>query len=85
MKETPLKIRLNCILIEDPNGGYSAFLAELPDVVAEGDTEDEAQMNLLMTIQAVSKFKLQQTKKEFSQKANLHYRTKPLNFELEGV
>lgn len=82
MLET-LKIRLNCVLIEDPNGGFTAFLAEFPDVVAEGNTEEEAQFNLIYTLQAVSKYKLQEVKKEMSQTTHLSYRTKPMNFELE--
>lgn len=48
-KETQIP-SLTGILLEDKKGGYTAWLKEFPGVVAEGDTENEAQANLVSAL-----------------------------------
>lgn len=39
--------KLDVIMVEDPQiGGYTAFFAQFPNIVAEGDTEEESMVNL---------------------------------------
>jgi predicted RNase H-like HicB family nuclease len=74
------KLRLNCVLIQDPSdGGYTAFFAEFPDVIAEGDNENEAQHNLMSTMMAASMHKVQEMKMNFK----TNFITRPMDFELE--
>ncbi len=56
MKEFELK--LTVILVKDKNiGGFTAYVAEMPEVVTEGNTEDEATSNLFDALHDVLKFK----------------------------
>lgn len=39
---------ITSILIQDPDdNGFTSYFAEFPEVIAEGDTEDEAKKNLI--------------------------------------
>lgn len=40
----------NIIYIEDKNGGYTTYLREVPNVVAEGETKEEAFHNLTLAL-----------------------------------
>ena len=47
MNTRHLNIPLNAVLVQDPKiGGYTAYFKQFPDIVAEGDTDDEAMKNL---------------------------------------
>ncbi len=77
------KIKLTAILIEDPiDKGYTAFFAEFPEVVVEGDDETEAQLNLINTMSAVFEYKKMENGTENFTK---NFKSKPLIFELEHV
>lgn len=39
-------INLNAVFVEDPEGGYSAYIEEIQGVNAQGETLDEARENL---------------------------------------
>lgn len=34
------------ILVKDPSGGYTAFFKEFPNVISDGDNEEQAITNL---------------------------------------
>ena len=52
--EAQKKLNLTGILIEDKDaGGYTAFLAGMPEVIAEGDNKEEAMINLLEAFCAI--------------------------------
>jgi len=51
-------IPLKLILVEDPKvGGYTSFFAQFPEILAQGETEDEATENLFKTVSIVFKHK----------------------------
>jgi len=42
------------VLVEDEKvGGFTCYFAQLPNIVAEGDTEEEAKENLRALVKAV--------------------------------
>lgn len=46
--------QLTGIFVQDPiDKGFTAFFAQLPNIIAEGDTEEEATKNLIQTVQTV--------------------------------
>ncbi len=46
--ETTNKFNLTGIFVEDPKSkGYTAFFAQFPNIIAEGDTQEDASQNLL--------------------------------------
>ena len=46
-KNNKKSITFTGILIQDPDDkGYTTYLAEFPEVIAEGETEEEAANNL---------------------------------------
>ncbi|MEX6688872.1 hypothetical protein QTN47_15295 [Danxiaibacter flavus] len=48
------KFQLTGVFVQDPETkGFTAFFAQLPNIIAEGDTEEEATHNLIHTVQAV--------------------------------
>jgi predicted RNase H-like HicB family nuclease len=74
-------IELTQVFVQDPKTErFTAFFAQLPNIIAEGDNEDEATMNLLETVQTVFAYQ-KNTEVEY---AKLHsiggtVTTKPLN------
>jgi len=40
------KLTLTAVFVEDPAGGYSAYVEEIPGVNSQGETLDEAKSNL---------------------------------------
>ncbi len=66
------KLSLTAVFVEEPLGGYSAFVEEIPGANSQGETIDEARENLKEAILLVldsnkilSQEKLGQTSKIF--------------------
>jgi predicted RNase H-like HicB family nuclease len=57
------KMRLTAVFEEAEEGGYIAFIEELPGVNTQGETLDEAKANLLEALDMVLK-----TQRELSEK-----------------
>lgn len=51
---------LTGIIIETESKRYTAFFEEFPEVLAEGDTEEEVKMNLLNAVKTVLEYKKKQ-------------------------
>ncbi len=55
------KLNLTGILIQDPKvGGFTAFLAGMPEVIAEGDNEEEAMVNLFEAFSTIMNLKVEE-------------------------
>lgn len=51
---TTEKFQLTGVFVKDSeSSGFTAFFAQLPNIIAEGDTEEDATKNLIHTVQAV--------------------------------
>jgi predicted RNase H-like HicB family nuclease len=58
---------LDAILVEDPTlGGFTAFFKQFPNIISEGETEEEAIQNLLNAIHDVFNYQSLQTKEPAS-------------------
>jgi hypothetical protein len=65
MKARHLNIPLNAVLVQDPKiGGFTAYFKQFPDIIAEGDTDDEAMKNLTDAVYDVFMFKGKLTETE---------------------
>lgn len=50
----PNELELTGVFVQDTAGaGYTAFFAQLPNIIAEGDTESEAAQNLIEAVRSV--------------------------------
>lgn len=50
-QEPPFEISFTPVFKEDPKGrGYSGYLAEFPDLFAQGETREEVVENLLLSL-----------------------------------
>lgn len=61
-------LELTGVFVQDPESkGYTAFFAQLPNIIAEGDTQEAAVENLINTVRVVfehqknAEFKQEQT------------------------
>jgi hypothetical protein len=52
---------LKIVAVEDPRGGYSGFLKDRPNIIAEGNSYPELVQNLINLVNAVNE---QEKKKE---------------------
>lgn len=53
-KETNVfELKIN--LVEDPNGGFTSFFNPDPGIISEGETKEEAVLNLFQTLETVLK------------------------------
>jgi len=79
---TPI-LRYTLIFIQDPvDMGYTAFLAEYPDTLAEGDTKEEARGKLFELLDFIGDYKKQKSLEKIgNQFAN--YEMEEFNAELE--
>lgn len=68
-----------CIMVKDPKvGGYTAFFKQLPHIIAEGETTDEAFDNL---INAMYDIFMHQNKEDIGEIGkNFNVIQKPVNF-----
>lgn len=75
------KIQVTCVFVQDPSNGYTAFFSQLPNIIAEGDTQEEATKNLIETVKVVFKH---QNEAELQNKyaSNPNITTKPFNINL---
>ncbi|HRN73055.1 MAG TPA: hypothetical protein PLM81_08000 [Ginsengibacter sp.] len=75
---TTEKFQLTGIFVQDPDSkGFTAFFAQLPNIIAEGDTEEDATINLIHTVQAVFEHQKDVQVKSFTPDKNII--TKPFN------
>ena len=73
-------INLTGIMIEDKQvGGYTAYFAELPDVVAEGETKEGAESNLFEALSIVM-----DARRELADQ-NKNENSESKNYELSSV
>ena len=71
---------LTGILVKDPGSGrFTAYFAQFPDVIAEGNNEDEASENLIDTLQVVFDYKMSELKASGMLD---NFKTKPFNFHI---
>jgi predicted RNase H-like HicB family nuclease len=57
------KVNITGVLVQDEKtGGFTSYFAELPEVIAEGDTEDEAIKHLFEALQSVLEFRKEEAK-----------------------
>ena len=82
-KRHVIEMPLHGILIQDTtDGGYTSLLAEFPEVIAEGETEEEARNNLMQAFKVVLDFKREEFNAEhYYQGANIKQQT--FNFALK--
>jgi len=45
------------IFVEDPKGGFTVWFNEIPNVVSEGETREEAYHNLILTLHDIVEWK----------------------------
>jgi len=46
-------LSFTAVFVEDPQGGYSAYVEEIPGANSQGETLEEAKENLLEALQMV--------------------------------
>lgn len=49
------QIEVTCVFVQDKSKGFTAFFSQLPNIIAEGDTKDEAIKNLMSAVKVVFK------------------------------
>ncbi len=74
---------LTGILIKDPSdNGYTAFFAELPEVIAEGDTREKARENLITNLKCVLDYRREESESNYSTMDKNGYHTESFQLEL---
>lgn len=77
-----LNFSLDSVLVQDiKSGGFTAFFKQFPDVIAEGDTEDKALINLVNLLHDVLDYK---SKQEDLAMPSGNVIEKSINFNVNG-
>lgn len=71
-------ISLTGVLVPDSSGQYSAFFAEFPEAIASGETEEEAQSNLLQLFMTMLNDRKGEVMKDYIDDS-VQYSTKSIN------
>jgi len=67
MRTHNFNIPLTVVMVQDPHiGGYTAYFKQFPDIIAEGDTDDEAMNNLMNAVHDVFVYKSTDLRDEFA-------------------
>lgn len=74
------KLTLTGIIVEDATEGFTGYLLEIPEVIAEGNTPEEVQTALFENLKIVMEFKREDSEVELKDKGN--YSTKSFDLEL---
>lgn len=85
MNANNFNFSLTMIMVEDPKiKGYTAFFKQFPNIIAEGDSDEEASMNLMNAVHDVFEF---QNMKENNNNLSADYKIieRPLNFTSNEV
>jgi len=78
-----MKIPLTVIMVKDPKtGGFTAFFKQLPDIIAEGDSDTDVLKNLMNAVYDVFQFKNQIKSEQTDKSINIIERT--VDFCLES-
>lgn len=55
--KTGNQLQLTGVFVQDPEGkGYTAFFAQFPNIIAEGDTPEAATQNLIVAVSTVFEY-----------------------------
>lgn len=74
------KLSITGVVIQDPGGnGYTAYFAEFPEVIAQGDTEDEAIINAFDALKVIFDFR----KEEYENEPEINAGITRKSFDLE--
>lgn len=73
-------LQLTAVIIEDPEGGFTGYFAEFPEAIAEGETEDELEENLLEAFKSVLDYRREEN--ENSSSKGISKKTKMFNLEV---
>lgn len=81
-KSSKKRLGFTMLLIQDPNDkGYTAFFAEYPNVVVEGDTRDEAKEKLFSVMTTVLQHKKNESIKQKSSEG--YYNIERIDYKVE--
>jgi antitoxin HicB len=58
-----MRLKLTAVFEPAPEGGYTCHFEELPEVFSEGDTLDEAKVNLLDALTEVMEYHREEARK----------------------
>ena len=79
-KQNPI-LEITGVMIQDPETkGYTAYFAEFPEVIAQGENIDAAKENLFSAFQSMIEFKSSEAKEEFEDDDSIITQTYPLSF-----
>lgn len=74
-------LTLTAVVVQDPvTHGFTGYMLEVPEAIAEGNTEEEVQKALLENLQTVFEFKREDFENEMGGKKNFF--TKPIELEV---
>jgi len=61
-----LKLKLTAVFEPAPEGGFTCYFEELPEVFSEGETLEEAKANLLDALTEVLEYHREEARKEIT-------------------
>lgn len=74
-------LEITGVMIQDPETkGYTAYFAEFPEVIAQGDNLDEAKANLMQAFKSMIEFKSEEAKDEYGDDDSIITETYPFTF-----
>lgn len=62
--KTDVRLKLTAVFEEAPEGGYTCYFEEFPDVFSEGEDIPEAKANLLDALQLVLEYHRDEARKK---------------------
>ncbi|HMO32344.1 MAG TPA: hypothetical protein PKD90_05710 [Phnomibacter sp.] len=80
---TQMNLELTGIFVQDPQSkGYTAFFAQLPNIIAEGDNEEDALNNLVDTVREVFQHLSESETTTLGHTPTNQFKTKQFNFTM---
>lgn len=77
-------MNLTAIFEDAEEGGFTCWLEEMPEVISEGDTFEEAKVNLMDALQLMLEYRREEAEKDLIAR-KIHYRKTTLSSSLLAV
>jgi predicted RNase H-like HicB family nuclease len=77
-----IKLNLTGVFIKNKKGGFTAYIAEIPGTVAQGETMEKATDNLFEALNSMVKYNKEEDEKEMTGLIKAKIKKKMFRFKL---
>ena len=75
-----LRLKLTAVFEPDPEGGFLAYIEEIPGVNSQGETVEEAKTNLLEALELAMAYNREEAEADLKERGSSHVHREEFEF-----